>query len=1089
MRRSWLLLLVIALLAAIPLSAQQRQFSTIISVPEPLPNCTPGGLAAEMPVLWDVTSAGFKFCSGTNTWSPFPASSGGGGATIQTNGTSNGLQSILNFQNVGVFSWSNPSSGNEQLNFSSQSANTFIAAPNGSAGVPTARAIVAADIPAGTSCGANQFTNGILAALAPSCTQVNFVNLAGTIALGQTPLTTNGDLLSVSTGALARVGSAGGQDFLLQGANAALPVWLAVNNCGSATQALSYSTTSHAFGCQTISAGTGTINNASQFSAAYYSSAGTTNVISGIAGPTTPSIPFIFCSTPSGGVATAPAWCIPGVPLNEQTSASYPVVAGDRENLDTMNFATAVAVSLPQAGSAGFTNNFNFALTNIGAGLVTVTPGASSTINGNATQIVPKGWFSYIYSDYTNYFALTAPDISDFPNCANPLSFTAATGVFNCLAGTSGGIPYFSAANTWASSGVLTANLPVIGGGAGASPSVGTVTGNTTEFATWTGATTVSRCIDTDASGNLHITAADCGVGTTVPISGLLPATGTNTIDNAALEQIWEWEPTSGTPGLLLTESAASTGAGPIFGVTTIAGSLAKAMVIQGTAPASVASAPIAQPDLADFIAAKGQDVTGMNTVGGNGQGFSWTVGAAGASTGTANSASVGPWNVNFGGIPNTTKTQFWGQANFNYVFPQPWSSQVFSYTGNTNSGVGASSGAGLFLSNTSAANIGSVPNNGPPLFGTWSHLDIGGVDTNVSTLLSLGQTCTLPTSNSFPAITGDVGGAGGFICNILMTRGIKPGVGYAFCLQPGGVCMIADVASNPTLGQGGRFVGTGSNVALGGNVNSGQNGGVIIQANSPVGSQADVVIPNRSNAGALNIFGFTSINAAGGNGILDCGTVYGNTSSGGYYTDPSNTQGGTCIFRAGNGTGTATSGDLQFQTAPGGSSGAGQDTMVTRGGWNGTGGYPAAGGLIDVSLPGQISLTAQTAAISTATLCSGTTEGQCNHVGQYLLNFSFVEDGTACGTPGTGGVTFLLTWTDDNGTVHSAVSLGMDDASAINTVSQTFHFQTSLGAAWGSGQFVFSSNGSVVQYATGYTACGVGTGSYRLKATVTRLQ
>lgn len=38
------------------------------------------------------------------------------------------------------------------------------------------------------------------------------------------------------------------------------------------------------------------------------------------------------------------------------------------------------------------------------------------------------------------------------------------------IAGTSGGIPYFSASNTWASSGVLAANALVVGGGAGATP-------------------------------------------------------------------------------------------------------------------------------------------------------------------------------------------------------------------------------------------------------------------------------------------------------------------------------------------------------------------------------------------------------------------------------------------------------------------------------------------------------------------------------------------------------------------------------------------------------------------------------------------
>ena len=128
------------------------------------------------------------------------------------------------------------------------------------------------------------------------------------------------------------------------------------------------------------------------------------------------------------------------------------------------------------------------------------------------------------------------------------------------------------------------------------------------------------------------------------------------------------------------------------------------------------------------------------------------------------------------------------------------------------------------------------------------------------------------------------------------------------------------------------------------------------------------------------------------------------------------------------------------------------------------------------------------TAAVSTATLCAAAA-GACNQAGQYEVHFDFIETGTACGTPGTGGVTFLLTWTDANGTTHSAVSLGMDDASAINAVSQTFHFQTALGTAWASGQFTLSSNGSVIQYATGYTACGVGTGTYRLQASVVRLQ
>lgn len=91
---------------------------------------------------------------------------------------------------------------------------------------------------------------------------------------------------------------------------------------------------------------------------------------------------------------------------------------------------------------------------------------------------------------------------------ANPTTTPALT-----VAGTSGGIPYFSSTSTWASSGVLGANLPLFGGGAGATPIAGTRTGNTTQLATWTGATTASRCVHTDASGNLTIASTDCGTG------------------------------------------------------------------------------------------------------------------------------------------------------------------------------------------------------------------------------------------------------------------------------------------------------------------------------------------------------------------------------------------------------------------------------------------------------------------------------------------------------------------------------------------------------------------------------------------------
>ena len=142
---------------------------------------------------------------------------------------------------------------------------------------------------------------------------------------------------------------------------------------------------------------------------------------------------------------------------------------------------------------------------------------------------------------------------------------------------------------------------------------------------------------------------------------------------------------------------------------------------------------------------------------------------------------------------------------------------------------------------------------------------------------------------------------------------------------------------------------------------------------------------------------------------------------------------------------------------------------------------------LVHSTAPGYIHATGQTAAISTATLCASS-GGACNQAGQYRVDWSFVENGTACATPGPGGVTFLLTWTDNSGT-HSAASLPMVDSASLTATSGTFTFRTTKTNAWASGSFNIQSTGAIIQYATGYTACTTGTGTYELNATVTRLQ
>ncbi len=78
-------------------------------------------------------------------------------------------------------------------------------------------------------------------------------------------------------------------------------------------------------------------------------------------------------------------------------------------------------------------------------------------------------------------------------------------------AGTSGGVPTFTGSGVMTSSGALTANMPVIGGGAAAVVGVGTVSGNTTKFATMSGSITSGNCVKVDASGNLVDFGGACG--------------------------------------------------------------------------------------------------------------------------------------------------------------------------------------------------------------------------------------------------------------------------------------------------------------------------------------------------------------------------------------------------------------------------------------------------------------------------------------------------------------------------------------------------------------------------------------------------
>lgn len=113
-----------------------------------------------------------------------------------------------------------------------------------------------------------------------------------------------------------------------------------------------------------------------------------------------------------------------------------------------------------------------------------VNNGASTiTIGGN---VAFSGAFTFA-GTLTGNTAVTFPTSGNIPNST----------------GNSGGVPFYNTSTTLATSAVLTANLPVFGGGAGSAPFVGTRSGNTTEVGTVSGALTSGNGLKSDASGNI----------------------------------------------------------------------------------------------------------------------------------------------------------------------------------------------------------------------------------------------------------------------------------------------------------------------------------------------------------------------------------------------------------------------------------------------------------------------------------------------------------------------------------------------------------------------------------------------------------
>lgn len=229
-------------------------------------------------------------------------------------------------------------------------ANLVYATPNGSTGAATLRSIVLADLP--------------------------LINVVGG-GTGLGTLTAHGVLLGEGTSNVTPLVM--GADTVLRGTASADPVATAVNNCGSATSALSYSTSTHTFGCQTItSGGTGTV----------------TSVTAGTGLTASPN-PIIATGTVSLDLTAANTWT--GV----QTFNAAPLMPAGWAGTASINSALSGLFINSSAGTAaqatvGVSNNTNVVTMGItgtgfsGAGPISGSPGGQyGYLNGPSSTTIP----------------------------------------------------------------------------------------------------------------------------------------------------------------------------------------------------------------------------------------------------------------------------------------------------------------------------------------------------------------------------------------------------------------------------------------------------------------------------------------------------------------------------------------------------------------------------------------------------------------------------------------------------------------------------------------------------------------------------